>query len=71
MLRKVRALVSPVCTEVTTVTCLSGAGSRGRGQSLLLLLQCTPKIGECSRHGAKIRFICRVLRVVVSSLDLF
>lgn len=58
MLRKVPVLVSPACREVVAVTCLSGAGSRGRGQSLLLLLHCKPKIGEHS--DVKTGFMCWV-----------
>lgn len=54
---KVRAPVSPAYREVATVTCLSGAGSTGRGQSLLLLLQGRPKIGEHAGCDTKTGFI--------------
>lgn len=52
--------VSPACGEAATVTCLSRAGSTGRGQRLLLLLPCRPRIGEHSGHDTKtggLRFI--------------
>ncbi len=39
-----------------------GLGAEGRGQSLLLLLQSRPKIGEPGGHDTKTGFMCRVLR---------